>query len=96
MRRTGLRIGELRNFEYHCIRPDERCPLLKVLLGKLNNERLVPLDADSVELIRRLQLIAPRSRSWLVPGVGGIRMSYDRCDRRGELFGAYTLDARRR
>lgn len=81
MRRTGLRIGELRTLEYHCIRPDERRPLLKVPLGKLNNERLVPLDADSVELIRRLQAIAPRSRSWLVPGVDGVRMSYDRIRR---------------
>jgi site-specific recombinase XerD len=81
MRRTGLRIGELRNLEYHCIRPDERRPLLKVPLGKLNNERLVPLDADAVALIRRLQSIGPRSRSWLVPGVGGTRMSYDRIRR---------------
>ena len=68
MRRTGLRIGELRNLEYHCLRPDERQPLLKVPLGKMNNERLVPLDAESVELIRRLQLAGPRSRSWLLPG----------------------------
>lgn len=68
MRHTGLRIGELRSLEYHCIRLDHRRPLLKVPLGKLNNERLVPLDDDSVELIRRLQAIAPRSRSWLVPG----------------------------
>jgi site-specific recombinase XerD len=81
MRRTGLRIGELRNLEYHCIRPDERRPLLKVPLGKLNSERLVPLDAGAVELIRRLQSIEPRSRSWLVPGAGGARVSYDRIRR---------------
>jgi site-specific recombinase XerD len=81
MRRTGLRIGELRNLEYHCIRSDEQRPLLKVPLGKLNSERLVPLDADAVVLIRRLQSIGPRSRSWLVPGVGGTRMSYDRIRR---------------
>jgi site-specific recombinase XerD len=86
MRRTGLRIGELRNLEYHCIRPDERRPLLKVPLGKLNNERLVPLDADSVELIRRLQSIAPRSRSWLVPGVRGVQMSYDRIRRLLKIY----------
>jgi site-specific recombinase XerD len=79
MRRTGLRIGELRNLEYHCIRADQR--LLKVPLGKLNNERLVPLDAISVELIRRLQSTGLRSRSWLVPGFGGARMSYDRIRR---------------
>jgi site-specific recombinase XerD len=68
MRRTGLRIGELRGLEYHCVRADGRHPLLKVPLGKLNNERLVPLDDDSVKLIRHLQSIAPRSRPWLVPG----------------------------
>ena len=68
MRHTGLRIGELRSLQYHCVRFDGRRPLLKVPLGKLNNERLVPLDDDSVELIQRLQSIAPRSRSWLVLG----------------------------
>lgn len=78
MRRTGLRIGELRNLEFHCVRDDERRPLLKVPLGKLNNERLVPLDATSVELIRRLQSTGPRSRPWLVPGAGGARAPYGR------------------
>src|SRR5262245_39811022 len=68
MRRTGLRIGELRGLEYHCVRYDGHRPLLKVPLGKLNTERLVPLDVDSVELIRRLQSIEPRSRPWLLPG----------------------------
>jgi site-specific recombinase XerD len=85
MRHTGLRIGELRNLAYHCIRSDQRRALLKVPLGKLNNERLVPLDADSVELIRQLQRIAPRPRSWLVPGFGGARMSYDRIRRLLEI-----------
>jgi site-specific recombinase XerD len=69
MRRTGLRIGELRKLEYHCVRHDGRHPLLKVPLGKMNNERLVPIDADLVELIQRLQSIAPHTRPRLVPGV---------------------------
>ena len=81
MRRTGLRIGELRNLEYHCIRADHQHSLLKVPLGKLNNERLVPLDAISVGLIRRLQSTGLRPRAWLVPGAGGARMSYDRIRR---------------
>src|SRR5207237_4466404 len=67
MRRTGLRIGELRSLEYHCIRADEQHPLLKVPLGKLNSERLVPLAPDTVELIRRLQSVGARPRAWLVP-----------------------------
>ena len=81
MRRTGLRIGELRNLEYHCIRPDEQRPLLKVPLGKLNNERLVPLAPEAVELIRRLQSVGARPRSWLVPVLAAARMSYDRIRR---------------
>lgn len=81
MRRTGLRIGELRNLEYHCLRADDRRPLLKVPLGKLNNERLVPLDAASVELVRRLHATGPRPRSWLVPGAGGARAPYCRIRR---------------
>ena len=68
MRRTGLRIGELRGLAYHCVRDDGHRPLLKVPLGKLNTERLVPLDDESLELIQRLQSIAPRSRPWLLPG----------------------------
>lgn len=81
MRRTGLRLGELRDLEYHCVRSDGRCPLLKVPLGKLHNERLVPIDADAVELIQRLQSIEPRARPWLVPGFGDARMSYNRLRR---------------
>lgn len=81
MRRTGLRIGELRNLEYHCVRAEQRRPLLKVPLGKLNNERLVPLDATALELVRRLQSTGPRPRSWLVPGAGGARAPYDRIRR---------------
>ena len=81
MRRTGLRVGELRGLEYHCIRPHERHPLLKVPLGKLNNERLVPVDAAMVELIRKLQSTGLPSRAWLVPGLGSARMSYGRLRR---------------
>ena len=89
MRRTGLRIGELRGLEYHCMRPDERRPLLKVPLGKMNNERLVPIDADSVELVRRLQSLAPRSRAWLVPAPDGRPVTYGRLK---ETLREYSLD----
>ena len=78
MRRTGLRIGELRSLEYHCVRHDERRPLLKVPLGKLNNERLVPLDPTAVELVRKLQATPPRPRHWLVPGHCSAQPTYDR------------------
>jgi len=38
MRRTGLRIGELRGLEYHCMRDDHHRALLKVPLGKLHTD----------------------------------------------------------
>jgi site-specific recombinase XerD len=77
MRRTGLRIGELYNLEYHCARFDRRQPLLKVPLGKLHSERLVPLDPDAVELVGRLQSTGPRSRTWLVPGRNHSKCNWD-------------------
>jgi len=89
MRRTGLRIGELRSLAFHCIRADHQRSLLKVPLGKLNNERLVPLDGDTVELIRQLQRATPRPRAWLVPGFGGAQMSYHRLRR---LLAMYSGD----
>ncbi|HEY3352154.1 MAG TPA: tyrosine-type recombinase/integrase [Polyangia bacterium] len=69
MRRTGLRSGELRALAFDCVRHDGRYPLLKVPLGKLLTERLVPLDPQGVALIAQLQALAPRPRPWLVPGV---------------------------
>lgn len=89
MRRTGLRIGELRSLAFHCLRADHQRSLLKVPLGKLNSERLVPLDALAVELIRQLQRAAPHPRDWLVPGYGGARMSYERLHR---LLAMYSRD----
>ena len=74
MRRTGLRIGELQGLEYDCLRPHPRTPLLKVPLGKMNNERLVPVDAKIVTLIHRLQAAHPQPRPWLLPYVGEQQM----------------------
>lgn len=56
MRKTGIRIGELRALPQHCIvtGADNR-RFLKVPLGKLDNERLVPLDDAAVLLVQRLQ-----------------------------------------
>lgn len=76
MRHTGLRIGELCDLEYHCARLDRHRPLLKVPLGKLNNERLVPLSPSSVELVRRIQSADPRPRRWLVPAAHGRKPTY--------------------
>ncbi|MFH1130282.1 MAG: tyrosine-type recombinase/integrase [Pseudomonadota bacterium] len=67
MRNTGLRIGELISLEFDCIRTDfQGRHFLKVPLGKLNSERLVPLDEETYQLILRLQTNAPHNRSWLL------------------------------
>lgn len=56
MRNTGLRIGELIRLHHRCVRIDARGNhFLKVPLGKLDNERLVPLDPKTLKLLRRLQ-----------------------------------------
>ncbi len=56
MRWTGLRIGELRSLERNCIRHDHLGNrFLKVPLGKLNTERLVPLDDSTVALANKLK-----------------------------------------
>jgi hypothetical protein len=35
-------------------------------LGKMNNERLVPLDSEAVDLVRRIQSVGPRPRRRLL------------------------------
>ncbi len=58
MRRTGLRVGELRSLTIDCITHDLHSNwFLKVPLGKLNNERIIPLDPKTVEITQRIQKI---------------------------------------
>jgi site-specific recombinase XerD len=55
-RKTGLRIGEVIRLNFDCIRTDyQGRRFLKVPLGKLHNERLVPLDDAAVELVEYLR-----------------------------------------
>lgn len=54
-RATGLRIGELRNLELDCVHEIPGSGAwLKVPLGKLDSERMVPLDDDTLAIIDRL------------------------------------------
>jgi integrase len=54
-RATGLRIGELRDLELDCVHEVPGTGAwLKVPLGKLDSERMVPLDDDAVALIDRI------------------------------------------
>jgi site-specific recombinase XerD len=55
LRATGLRIGELIDLELDCVHevPGQGC-WLKVPLGKLLTERMVPLDEETVALVDRI------------------------------------------
>jgi integrase len=65
-RATGLRIGELRDLQLDCVHDiPNQGSWLKVPLGKLDSERMVPLDPDTVELID--QIIATRSTGRPLP-----------------------------
>jgi site-specific recombinase XerD len=56
MRKTGIRLGELAGLEFNCIRRDSKGRVfLKVPIGKLYNERLVPLDPKTVKIVSKIQ-----------------------------------------
>ena len=60
MRRTGIRVGELRNLTLDCLEEDlYGNHFMKVPLGKLNNERVIPLDPETVELTARIRSLHP-------------------------------------
>ncbi|MDT3446596.1 tyrosine-type recombinase/integrase [Pseudofrankia sp. BMG5.37] len=54
-RACGLRIGELLDLELDCVHEvPARGSWLKVPLGKLDTERMVPLDDDTLDLLDRI------------------------------------------
>ena len=56
LRRTGMRSNELWKLPTNCIHQDHSGIFyLKVPLGKMNNERLVPLDSETLALIKKIQ-----------------------------------------
>jgi site-specific recombinase XerD len=65
-RRTGLRIGEISHLELDCLIEDRPGRFsLRVPLGKLYSERVIPIDRETAELIRTLK----RLRGERPPGV---------------------------
>jgi site-specific recombinase XerD len=59
-RATGVRIGELVDLELDCVHEIQgQGAWLKVPLGKLDTERMVPLDDEAVALVDRI--VAVRS-----------------------------------
>lgn len=60
-RACGLRIGELLDLELDCVHElPEAGTWLKIPLGKMKTERMVPLDLDTLALVDRI--IATRSQ----------------------------------
>ncbi|MDA8062752.1 MAG: tyrosine-type recombinase/integrase [Actinomycetota bacterium] len=70
-RATGLRIGELLDLELDCVHeiPDNGA-WLKVPLGKLDTERMVPLDDESLALIDRIVVTRSPGRPLPHPRTG--------------------------
>ena len=55
LRATGMRIGELRDLELDCVHEVPGAGAwLKIPLGKLDSERMVPLDDETVALVDRI------------------------------------------
>jgi len=67
MRRTGLRMGELVQLTPLCLEKDHMDnAFLKVPLGKLDNERMVPLDKDTRKLLEELQCHCQKDSEFLL------------------------------
>ena len=76
-RKAGLRIGELIGLQYDCIRTDfHNRQFLKVPLGKLNSERLVPLDDATFKLIENLRERGHKPRQFLMTTKTGDKTNY--------------------
>lgn len=70
-RAVGLRIGELLDLELDCVHEIAgHGSWLKVPLGKLDTERMVPLDDETVELIDRIVATRTAGRSLPHPRTG--------------------------
>lgn len=80
MRLTGMRIGELASLSFDCIRVDlHGQEFLKVPLGKLNNERLVPIDDRVAAIVRSLQQAdGCTARGYLIADADGDHISVRR------------------
>lgn len=78
MRSTGIRVGELIALDCGCVRTDPGGhQALKVPLGKLNTERVVPVTAEAYALIGRLKgPTCPNLHRPLIVTPTGIRARY--------------------
>lgn len=99
LRATGMRIGELLDLELDCVHEVPGSGAwLKVPLGKLDTERMVPIDDDTLDLLDRIVAHRSPGRPLPHPRTGkpvefllthqGRRISADTL--RGELAAAAT------
>jgi hypothetical protein len=71
-RACGLRIGELPGLELDCVHEVPGSGAwLKVSLGKLDTERMVPLDAETLDLAGRITEPAHRDARCRIPATAG-------------------------
>ena len=64
LRATGMRVGELLDLQLDCLLDfDKHGTWLRVPLGKLNSERVVPLEPDTVALIDTWMAYRGRQRA---------------------------------
>lgn len=68
---TGLRIGEVAHLEVDCMvrNPGERYSL-RVPLGKLHNERVIPIDKETAALVETIRKKRDQTRNTLDPETG--------------------------
>jgi site-specific recombinase XerD len=77
LRQTGMRVGELQALPYDCIHEVAHGRrYIKVPVGKLRSERVVPIDDAVMSTVSRLQASRPGKRRWLVPSPSGRQISY--------------------
>ena len=79
MRNTGLRVGELAALSIDCVWEDELGnAFLKVPLGKMNTERLVPLDKRTLAFVQALQRDGRPQRQLLLESDTGLQLNRGR------------------
>ncbi|GEC13990.1 hypothetical protein ANI01nite_31930 [Glutamicibacter nicotianae] len=67
----GLRIGDLLDLELDCVHElPEAGTWLKVPLGKMKTERMVPLDLDTLALVDRIIATRSQGQPLVYPSTG--------------------------
>ena len=90
LRATGMRIGELVDLELDCVHEVPGSGAwLKIPLGKLLTERMVPIDEETLKLIDRITVHRSPGRPLRHPRTG--KLADFLLTRQGRRVSAYTL-----